>query len=159
MSANQLPYSEHCFVCGIKNPMGLKLKFRKKDQKVIVEFRPTKHHEGYKNVVHGGILCTLLDEAMGWSSTLITKRMTVSAELNFRFIRPAPVGNKLIITAQADEIHRRLYRARGQITDEDGMVYVTGSGKFIPLSEQETKQVDSWLLYDDKTLNIFDDNS
>ncbi len=158
MPGTDLPYSEGCYVCGTKNSQGLKLKFHKEDNKVVTEFISSDNHQGYKGVVHGGILCTLLDEAMGWAPTLVTQRMTVSAELNFRFIKSVPIGRKLIIKAQAEEIHRRLYKSTGQITDEEGTVYVTGSGKFIPLTEEETQEVDSWLLYDSETLRIFSEN-
>lgn len=158
MPGTGLPYSEGCYVCGIKNPLGLKLKFHVEENKVVGEFCATENHQGYKGVVHGGVLCTLLDEAMGWAPTLRTQRMTVSAELNFRFLKSAPIGKKLIITTQVEEIHRRLYKSTGQISDEEGTVYVTGSGKFIPLSAEETKEVDSWLLYDSGTMRIFSEN-
>jgi uncharacterized protein (TIGR00369 family) len=157
MQKSQLPYSEGCFVCGTNNSTGLRIRFHNDQGRVVTEVLSTEVHQGYKGVVHGGILCTLLDEAMGWAPTLLTKRMTVSAELNIRFVNPAPIGKKLIVTAQAEEINRRLYTSTGQISGEDGTVYVTATGKFVPLSKEKTKEVDSWLLYDDETLKVFNE--
>ena len=156
MKYQNLPYSENCFVCGKDNPSGFQIKFQAKENQVIGEFTATEQHQGYKGVVHGGILCTLLDEAMGWVPTLVTKRMTLSAELNFRFLKPVPIKKKLIISTKVDSIHRRLYTASGQIADEEGVIYVTGSGKFIPLSQKETREVNSWLLDDENTLRVFE---
>ena len=54
----------HCFVCGDKNDIGLKLDFYEKDGKARAEFTPEKKFEGYKDILHGGILSSLLDEVM-----------------------------------------------------------------------------------------------
>ena len=54
----------YCFVCGEENPSGLHLKFSANKGKIQTEFIPRKIHQGYKNIVHGGIISTLLDEAM-----------------------------------------------------------------------------------------------
>ena len=54
-----------CFACGSKNPIGLKLKFSLDDNNVMrTQFTPQKVHQGYKNVVHGGIIALILDEVM-----------------------------------------------------------------------------------------------
>ena len=159
MKRTGLPYSEGCFVCGTQNPMGLKLKFHRDKNKIITEFISNENHQGYKGLVHGGILSTLLDEAMGWAPTLLTRRMTVSAEITIRFVKPVPLGKKVIVTTQAKKLNRRLFTSTGEISDEEGTIYVMGFGKFIPLSEKKTKEVDAWLLYDDKTLRIFDEKN
>lgn len=151
-----LPYSEGCYVCGSKNPLGLKIKFQTQGDKVVAEFTALEQHQGYKNVIHGGILSTLLDEAMSWAPTLIAKRMMVTAELNLRFLKPAPPGKKLIISAQVQEATRLLYKTVGQVSDEAGVIYMTATGKFIPLSEEQTQEVDSWLLYDKDTVRLFE---
>ena len=54
----------YCFVCGKKNPIGLKLDFSFDGKTITTEFVPQKEHQGYFNIVHGGIISTLLDEAM-----------------------------------------------------------------------------------------------
>ncbi|MFP4496832.1 MAG: PaaI family thioesterase, partial [Vulcanimicrobiota bacterium] len=54
----------YCFACGPENPIGLNMKLNYKQNKVTVEFIPKKEHQGWHNMVHGGILFTLMDEAM-----------------------------------------------------------------------------------------------
>ena len=54
----------YCFVCGKKNPIGLKLDFSFDGKTIKTDFIPQKEHQGYFNIVHGGIISTLLDEVM-----------------------------------------------------------------------------------------------
>jgi acyl-coenzyme A thioesterase PaaI-like protein len=52
-----------CFVCGIENPIGLKLKFYTDDEKrCIARFRAKPEHQGYPGQLHGGLISSLLDE-------------------------------------------------------------------------------------------------
>jgi hypothetical protein len=56
------PNSRMCFVCGIENPIGLKLRFYTDDEgRCIARFRPKPEHQGYPGHLHGGIISTLLD--------------------------------------------------------------------------------------------------
>jgi len=56
------PNSRMCFVCGIDNPIGLKLKFYTDDEgRSIAHFRPKPEHQGYPGQLHGGIISALLD--------------------------------------------------------------------------------------------------
>ena len=54
-----------CYGCGEDNPIGLKLRFDAKDGTVVTEFVASELHQGWPGFVRGGILFTLLDEAMG----------------------------------------------------------------------------------------------
>jgi acyl-coenzyme A thioesterase PaaI-like protein len=56
------PNSRMCFLCGIENPIGLKLKFYTDDEgRCIARFRPRPEHQGYPGQLHGGIISALLD--------------------------------------------------------------------------------------------------
>ena len=56
------PNSRMCFVCGIENPIGLKLSFYTDDEgRCITRFQPRPEHQGYPGQLHGGIISTLLD--------------------------------------------------------------------------------------------------
>ena len=62
----KLPNSRHCFVCGLENSYGLKLAFYKDGpDKVICNYTVPHYYEGYPGVVHGGIVTSILDEAVG----------------------------------------------------------------------------------------------
>jgi hypothetical protein len=49
------PNSRMCYVCGIENPIGLKLKFYTDgDEQCITRFYPRPEHQGYPGHLHGG---------------------------------------------------------------------------------------------------------
>jgi acyl-coenzyme A thioesterase PaaI-like protein len=57
------PNSRMCFVCGIDNPIGLKLKFYTDgEERCIARFQPKPEYQGYPGQLHGGIISSLLDE-------------------------------------------------------------------------------------------------
>ena len=64
--ARQLDNSdEYCFACGRNNPIGLHLDFKFDGDKYIAKKTVPREYQGYKDIVHGGIVTTMLDEAMG----------------------------------------------------------------------------------------------
>lgn len=57
--------SNYCFVCGKDNPKPLHLEFKNiGENTVITEFKLEKEYEGYPDIIHGGILAAILDDAM-----------------------------------------------------------------------------------------------
>jgi hypothetical protein len=52
------------FVCGIENPIGLKLKFYTDEGRCIARFRPGPGHQGFPGQLHGGLISTLLNREM-----------------------------------------------------------------------------------------------
>ena len=61
--------SDHgCFGCGDDNPIGLHLRFAADGDGVKASFVPGPEHQGFGDVVHGGIISTVLDEAMAWAT-------------------------------------------------------------------------------------------
>ena len=89
----KLEDNHKCFVCGKKNPDGLKINFKVSDNKIQAEFIPHSSLQGYANIVHGGIISMLLDEAMGKLAFELGINC-LTAEINVRFKNPAYVGRK-----------------------------------------------------------------
>jgi uncharacterized protein (TIGR00369 family) len=119
----------HCFVCGDKNDIGLKLDFYEKDGKARAEFTPDKNFEGYRDILHGGILSTLLDEAM-IKSILARGILTVTYQIEVKFKRPATIGEKLIIEGEITGERRKLILTEGKVFKEDGTTVAEAKGKF-----------------------------
>ena len=86
MGASTLPGFPHCFVCGAENPRGLRIPFAAKGDGVEAEYTAESEHVGYEDVVHGGIISALLDEAIIWAVYVSTGRFGVTAELCIRFL-------------------------------------------------------------------------
>ena len=111
--------SELCFGCGRKNPCGLKLRFEWDGKRVTAEFTPTELHQGWEGIIHGGIITTMLDEAMGYA-TYYEGIMGVTGAMQLRFRHPASIGQPLIVTASMSKNMRRLAEAAARVTLKDG---------------------------------------
>ncbi len=80
-----------CFACGAANPAGLGLRFTYGEDGATAEFSPSVWHQGYDGITHGGIIATLLDEAM--AQALLARGMAaVTARLEVRFKEPLATG-------------------------------------------------------------------
>jgi acyl-coenzyme A thioesterase PaaI-like protein len=78
------PNSQMCFVCGLENPIGLKMAFYEDDEgRVVAKFTPGDEHQGFPGVMHGGIVTALLDEVLG-RVAIAAGRWMVTGRLNMR---------------------------------------------------------------------------
>lgn len=126
----------HCFGCGGNNPIGLKLRFNSTDDGVSARFASAAPHQGYENVVHGGILSTLLDEAMAWA---VAARgiWAVTGEMRVRFRQPLHVGQPVTVSGRVSEERGRVITAAGAITlDADGSTIATATGTFVRVDNE-----------------------
>src|SRR4030065_2642057 len=89
----------YCFVCGPENPIGLKLNFSFNGKTIKTEFVPKKEHQGYLNIVHGGIISTLLDEAMV-KLAIAMDMPAVTASMEIRLRKALNVGEKIVVEAK-----------------------------------------------------------
>lgn len=154
-----LPYSSWCYVCGKENPLGFRVIFSTENGRVRLRHIPELHRQGYLGVVHGGVISTLLDEAMGWAPTLVLKRMFVTAELTVRYLKPFLVGRTMLVEAWPEKVSRRMALVLGEVRDEAGELYASAKGKYLPMSQEETRKVDELLIYEPETLRVFQEGS
>jgi acyl-coenzyme A thioesterase PaaI-like protein len=147
MSTLELPHTPNCLVCGPANPHGLKLSLHINPQTGIVSvtYTPQPDHIGFEGIVHGGILATVLDEAMVWAATWSIKNFCVCGDLSTRFRLGAAVGQPLTITAQVESSRKRLIETTAQIHSPEGLV-ATATGKYIPVSPERNEQFMQTLI-------------
>ncbi len=148
------PNSRMCFVCGIENPIGLRLAFYTDEEgQCLTRFRPRPEHQGYPGHLHGGIIATLLDETMG---RVLTQEqvwaMTGTLEVKYR--RPVPLDQELTVVGQLVRHRSRAYEAHGEIRLPDGTVLVEGNGIYIRIPdevvEQAKSELDFWQVIPDE---------
>lgn len=124
---------KQCLVCGVENPFGLKLKFRLEGDALVTEWTAEKRFQGYAEVLHGGIIATILDETMvnlPWKRDAIP---VISAELNVRYIQPAKIGDRLIFRAEAGDSSKRLIVATGICKTAEGTLIAEASAKCVKI--------------------------
>ena len=115
-----------CFACGQDNPVGLKLKFNYSEGKAETKFTPTELYQGWAGVLHGGIICTLLDEAIGYA-TLSRGLYCITAKSEVRFKHYAPIGQTLIIRAYITRETKKLIESKASIVLEDNTEVAEGT--------------------------------
>ena len=91
---------------------------------------PEAHHEGWPGIVHGGILATLLDEAMAYALWFADIR-AVTARMETRFRRTVGAGDEIVITGQVTGTKRSVVDAVGTVTSADGSVVAEANGRFM----------------------------
>ena len=151
MSAVPLPYTRDCFVCGAHNAHGLHLRFRREGDEVRADFTPQPQHAGFRGIVHGGILATVLDEAMFWAAASTTKRFCLAAELNVRFVSKVTVGQTLTVVARLRADRGRLWESSAELRDAHGKVCVRATCKQIPMDQKAMKDAAVDFLPDPET--------
>lgn len=124
-----------CFVCGKNNKCGLNLSFNYVDGKVVSHFNPSKIHQGYKDIVHGGIITAILDESM-IQAAINEKIMPLTAEISVRFKNPLFINDSTIIEAEIIEKNPRLVTAHSVIKRIDGSIIAEAYAKLIPINRK-----------------------
>jgi acyl-coenzyme A thioesterase PaaI-like protein len=128
---NQLRDNQSCYVCGKKNPVGLAVDFEiDKDARTSkAAFIPADTHQGFQGIVHGGILSSLLDEAMAKLAFTIGIP-AVTAEITVKFKASAVPGRELLITGRLTQETGRLILAEAKI--EQGLAVIAeAKGKLL----------------------------
>lgn len=124
-----------CIVCGPTNPIGLHVRYTPDGEGVVARVAVPADFQGFRGVVHGGILVALLDDAMWHAVFHRTGRSTVTVDLTTRFVKPAPVGAVLTVAATAGEMRHRLARAAATVREAaSGEVLAQGEGRFMASS-------------------------
>ena len=143
-----LPTYDGCYVCGQAHPRGLRIRFFVGEfGQVQAWFTPDAAQTGYEDIVHGGVISALLDELLGWPVALQTGRLAYTAELTVRFVRPIKTGRTYLATANPGTDRGRYWEGKGDIRDEDGVVYAKARGKYFLLSAEQTTDVADDLTY------------
>ena len=133
-----------CFVCGQRNPIGLKVDFEldRDNLRIQGQFVPRVEHQGYTGIMHGGLVSTLLDEAMVkllWDAGI----RAVSASLQIKLIRPARVGETIVITGWVDDDRGRIIHTGARLEDLRGAVLAEATGKCVRVSPKEERRAGS----------------
>jgi uncharacterized protein (TIGR00369 family) len=149
----ELPHTPGCIVCGRENVHGLHLSLHVDTQSGIVsaDFTPRPEHIGFEGIVHGGVLATVLDEAMVWAATWAGKRFCVCGELNVRYRQSGRIGVPIQVKAKIEAVRSRLIETSGSIMGTDGTIFCTATGKYVPVPPQRNVDVVNTLVADPNT--------
>ncbi|MBF6599688.1 MAG: PaaI family thioesterase [Dehalococcoidia bacterium] len=121
-----------CFACGEKNERGLHMQFRREGERAVCDYTPCAYQQGYPGRMHGGVVATLIDEAMGWA-VYHAAAWAATARLSVRFRRPVQIDVPLRIEAWVTRDRSRLIELRAEVRDASGALLAEGDGAFMTL--------------------------
>lgn len=121
----------YCFVCGMDNPDGLRIEWTVNGKTTYAEFSPERKYQGWKGILHGGIIAALLDEAMTRLACVVFGS-AVTAEMNVRFVQPAKIGERLSIRGEILSESRKLIEMKAAIHSGETLI-ARSTGKAIKL--------------------------
>jgi acyl-coenzyme A thioesterase PaaI-like protein len=123
-----------CFGCGGANPCGMKLTFEQDDaeQRIHGRLRLGEEYSGGPGFVHGGIIATVLDEAMGKVSRF-RQVHAVTAELVIEYLKLVGVEEDLIVEAREVAKNGRISQRTGEIRSPGGELLARGRGRFVEI--------------------------
>ena len=129
-----------CFVCGANNPGGLHLQFEidREDRRLRTTFVPPEIFQGWDGIVHGGILSTLLDEAVAKLAYELGYD-AVTAKLTVTFRKPARVRQPLHVFGELNRITSRVIEGSSRIEDDSGNLVAEGQARLVRVDRLKKK--------------------
>lgn len=121
-------------------PMGVLMNFEMVEAergRVVITCTPGEEHYNPLGIIHGGLLCTLLDTVIGCATHTTLEQGTgyTSIELKVSYMRPVTLDTgPLTGTGTVTKDGRRVVFAEGTVTDAEGNLVATASSSLLVLS-------------------------
>jgi uncharacterized protein (TIGR00369 family) len=124
-----------CFGCGGDNSGGMRLTFEQDNtnRKIVGRFVLGERYQGGGGFAHGGIIATLLDEAMGKVCRFREAR-AVTAELTVEYLKPVSTAQEIIVEGRETEQKGRNLFMAGEIRNEAGEILARGRARFVVIA-------------------------
>ena len=135
-------FAEHnCFACGTLNAGGLGLELHVEPGRSWCDVTLDRRFEGWEQLVHGGILCTILDEVMAWA-LVGEDNWGVTARMAVDFRRPIFVGMPVHAEGWITHARRRVVDTAGRIVDPaTGIELATATGVYVAADAKRKKEL------------------
>lgn len=132
------PRKNHCFGCGHDNPQGMRLKFTldEESRQAICHFKLSRKYTGPPGHSHGGIIATILDEAMG-KVNKFRNVLALTSSMEIKYLKPVPLGQALTVTAQEQSVDGRRHVNTAEISNAKGEVLARSTGTFIAIDPEK----------------------
>jgi acyl-coenzyme A thioesterase PaaI-like protein len=139
--------AHNCFACGTLNAGGLGLELHVEPGRSWVELALDRRFEGWEGVIHGGILCTILDEVMAWA-LVGEDNWGVTARMAVDFRRPVEVAVPIRAEGWITRSRRRIVDTAGHIVDTaTGAELATATGVYVAASPDRKRDLQRRYAY------------
>ncbi len=121
----------HCFACGELNPEGLHMEVDRGNGRARAEVTLRQTHQGWKNMAHGGVVSTILDEIMA-HAVIDQEPQAATVELKIRFRNRVPLDQPLITEGWIVSQEKRRIMAESELRlKETGELLAKAESKFL----------------------------
>lgn len=142
-----------CFGCSPVNPSGLQMKFYSKGDTVFSWVTVPEHLCGWRKLVHGGVISTILDEISSRAVIYSLRVLCLTKSLEVRFLKPIYVGSPIRAEGRVLEVRDREVVTYGAIFDEKEGLCAESTGIVTRVSLERVKQM---CMADEGTLRFFE---
>jgi len=127
-----------CFACGKDNPEGMRLKFYFDPgaKYALCDFKLARRYQGPPGHAHGGIIATILDEAMGKVNKL-RNVVALTKEMDIEYLKPVPLGKRLTVRGFEKQVEGRRHTNIAEILNPEGEVLARSTGTFIAIDPEK----------------------
>jgi acyl-coenzyme A thioesterase PaaI-like protein len=150
------PNSRMCFICGLENPVGLRLKIYQIEPGVIeTAYTAPAHFQGYPGVLHGGIVATILDEISGRAhmGDPSAPRFMFTGKLEVKYRKNVPTGQPLKIIGKAVKSKGKTAEGWAGIYDTEGTLLAEATTLLINVPKETFESANleelGWKVYPD----------
>jgi uncharacterized protein (TIGR00369 family) len=131
----------NCFACAPDNTHGLHMEFFEEGEEVVSRWQPQQHHQGWGDILHGGIQTTLMDEIASW--TIFAKKHVagMTTKLEIKFLKPVFVsGGELTVRARISSSKRNLVLVQTHIFDNQGDKVAEGMIYYFTFTPEQARE-------------------
>ena len=130
----------NCFGCGELNEIGLHLRFfTNSQQEVVCRLAVPERFQGPHGFAHGGIIASMLDEAMSkaiHASPHSTGLMAMTRHMETDYMRPLPLETPVVLRARQIAVEGRKHFCEATLSDDTGSVLAKGTALFIAIARR-----------------------
>jgi acyl-coenzyme A thioesterase PaaI-like protein len=150
------PNSRHCFICGLENPIGLKLRMYQTEPGVIeTTYTAPEHFQGYPGVLHGGLVAAILDEISGRAhlGDPSLPRFMFTGKMEVKYRKNVPIGQPLRIIGKAGKSRGKIAEGWAGIYNPQGELLAEATTLLVDVPDDVLAKADlealGWKVYPD----------
>lgn len=139
------PYADYpgynCFGCSPSNHHGLKMKFYEDGDEIVCAWNPDHHFQGFRDILHGGIQATMMDEIASWVVFVKLDTAGVTFRLNTRYRRPVRLSaGTITLRAKLLQQQRRIASIEVTLLDGEGTVCSDGVVEYFLIAREKAEK-------------------
>jgi len=102
------------------------------DRSVTLEFEVKPWEANRAGILHGGIICTMLDHVAGTAVITMAGGWCPTVDIDVRFLKPGKIGDKIVGVGRFVSAGRRIFQMESKLFNKDtGDIIATSTSTFL----------------------------